>query len=198
MKSEMIRRAIGGIDEDIIEAADKQPVSKNNRTLWIRWGSVAAVTVFILSGLFFARERFAHENAAPQIKSEDGIKAEGREAVLEQEYRYSVDEGRFAAYVKGKVIEERKIASGIDRVTVTAGWFDGKGKRLTEEHANAMIFEIEGISADIAVAIRFLDPLEGVAGGEKYYVIINPSADASSVRDYVIAREEPNATEVPE
>ena len=51
MKSDRIRRAIGGIDDDIIEAADsgKTDIYRPIRT---RWVSVAAVFVLLLSGAF--------------------------------------------------------------------------------------------------------------------------------------------------
>lgn len=50
MKSEKIRRAIGGIDDDIIEAAESRNVSKSSSKIWVRWGAVAAAFVLLLTG----------------------------------------------------------------------------------------------------------------------------------------------------
>ena len=50
MKSEKIRRAIGGIDDDIIESAESEKLSKTNSKIWVRWGAVAAAFVLLLTG----------------------------------------------------------------------------------------------------------------------------------------------------
>lgn len=50
MKSDRIRRAIGGIDDDMIEAAESRKVLKTNSKKWARWGAVAAAFVLLLTG----------------------------------------------------------------------------------------------------------------------------------------------------
>ena len=50
MKSDKIRRAIGGIDDDIIEAAESIKTQKSNSKILIRWGAVAAAFVLLLTG----------------------------------------------------------------------------------------------------------------------------------------------------
>ena len=50
MKSEKIRRAIGGIDDDIIEAAESRRVSRTSSKVWVRCGAVAAAFVLLLTG----------------------------------------------------------------------------------------------------------------------------------------------------
>ncbi len=61
MKSEKIRRAIGGIDDDIIESADSKKTRKSG-VAWIRWSSVAAVFVLLLTGAFVLPGVFKQNN----------------------------------------------------------------------------------------------------------------------------------------
>ena len=96
-----------------------------------------------------------------------------------------MDSGKYASYVKGKVIVEKYVKSKLEDVTVTAGWVDSDGKKLSEEHAKAEIYAIDGISADVAVAIKFTEKLEAQLTTCNY-VIMNPDADLSPVIEYVI------------
>ena len=47
MKSDDLRKAIGGIDEDLIESADKAPETAQRKIPWIKWGSFAAAFVIV-------------------------------------------------------------------------------------------------------------------------------------------------------
>ena len=106
-------------------------------------------------------------------------------ATFSERYVYSVDEGVYAAYVGGRVIDASRIGNKLEKVAVTGGWMNYAGTMLTEEHADAEVFEIEEISTDIAVAIRFLGKLEAMTT-EHYYVIYNPESDLTAIQEYVI------------
>ncbi|MBO4413984.1 MAG: hypothetical protein J5830_04690, partial [Clostridia bacterium] len=122
----------------------------------------------------------------PSTGGNEGINAGGYvEGVFEKGYTYSVDEGKYASYVKGKGIADKYVGEKLENVIVTAGWADADGKMLTEEHARAEIYEIKGVSANVTVAIRFLDKLEAELT-DFYYVIMNPEADLTPVQPYVI------------
>ena len=110
---------------------------------------------------------------------------------LEKQYDYSIDAGKFSGYVRGRVIEDGKIGKTLEKVTVTAGWFDADGNRLTEEHANAEVYEIDGVSTDVAIAIKFLDKLEAETTTH-FYVVMNPEADLTPVQDYIISANLPS------
>ena len=62
---------------------------------------------------------------------------------------------------------------------------------------------INGVSSDVAVALKFLDKGEAVTTTH-YYVILNPNADLSIVEEYIITPIVPNnpgdemAGEIPE
>jgi uncharacterized membrane protein len=64
-------------------------------------------------------------------------------------------------------------------------WVDENNNRLSEEHARAEIYEITGVSTDVAVAIMFIDELEAQTT-TMYYVIMNPEADLSPVQQYIV------------
>ena len=194
MKSDKIRQAIGGIDDDLIEAAESRNTSKKGSRSWVKWASAAAVFVLILtlagvSGLF-RKEPPVSPGSSEAVPTES-------EAVLEEKYIYSVDAGQYASYIGGKVIAENLLGKKLEDVNVTAGWFNAQGTRLTEEHTKAEIYEISGVSTDVAVAIRFLEKLEA-ATTDHYYVILNPQADLTSVQAYVIPVETQGEGPVPE
>lgn len=185
MKSDKIRRAIGGIDDELIEAADNGKNKKESRT-WIRWAAPAAVFVFVLAAVF-GTDLF---KKGPSVTPRSSEIATG-EFIVAEKFIYSVDAGRFAAYVGGKVIAETQLGNKLEDVTVTGGWFSVQGThltRLSEEHVKAEIFEIKGISADVAVAVKFLEKMDA-ATTDHFYVILNPQADLTPVQAYVIPAE---------
>lgn len=108
---------------------------------------------------------------------------------LIRQYFYEVDEGHFSTYVRGRVISEDKVGEKISDVTVTAGWEKWVGSELTEtvstENLCAEVYMIDGISNDVAVALKFIDKGEAVTTNH-YYVIMNPEADLTAVEDYKI------------
>ena len=102
-----------------------------------------------------------------------------------EKYVYSVDEGVYATYEGGRVIDASRIGAKLETVAVTGGWMNSVGTMLTEEHVNTEVFEIDEISTDIAVAIRFLGKLDAMTT-EHYYVIYNPESDLTTIQEYVI------------
>ena len=192
MKSDPIRRALGNIDDEIIEAADRRSPERANSRPWVRRASLAAAFLLVLTVVLSVSGLF---RKGPAVQTET-VPTES-EAFLEKKYMYRVDAGRFDAYIGGKVIDEKLLGKKLEDAAVTAGWFSAQGKRLSEEHARAEIFEISGISADVAAAVRFLDKLEAETT-DHYYVILNPQADLSPVQAYVIPVETQDAGPVPE
>lgn len=109
----------------------------------------------------------------------------GGEKALEKYYTYEIDEGEFSAYIGGKVIDEEKVGSKIGDVAVTAGWKNDADEWISTEELNAEVYALNGISEDVAVALRFIDQGEAVTTTH-YYVIMNSDADLSVVGAYVI------------
>ena len=198
MKEDIMRRAIGEIDEKLIEGAEKEPGTDGAKVSWLKWGSVAAAAVLIavtgvtvLPGMLKGNGP-ADTSVTAQTGGNEGGEAvlPGNEAAPYSRYKYSVDEGKYSAYVRGKVIAARYVGEKLEDVTVTAGWVYMNGGEFwrADEHARAEIYEIKGVSTDTAVAIKFLDKLEAQIT-DTYYVIMNPEADLTPVSVYVINEE---------
>ncbi len=115
------------------------------------------------------------------------------ETALSEAYFYNVSDGVFSDYISGKVITEDKISSKLEDVTVTAGWKNNKHEWLTNETLRAEVYRINGISEDVAVALKFIDKGDALTTTH-YYVIMKPDADLSGVREYVIASFVPKVT----
>lgn len=115
----------------------------------------------------------------------------GNESAFSETYVYNVSDGKFSTYVSGKVISEDKIDYKIADVSVVAGWKNSFDEQLTTETLRAEVYLIEGISKDVAVALKFIDKGDALTTTH-YYVIMNPDADLTSVKEYLIAPLEPN------
>ena len=114
------------------------------------------------------------------------------EAALSEAYFYNVSDGIFSNYIIcGKVISEDKIDSKIDDVSVSAGWKNNANEWLTTETLRAEVYLISDISKDVAVALKFIDKGDALTTTH-YYVIMNPEADLTSVKEYLIAPIKPN------
>lgn len=115
----------------------------------------------------------------------------GSEAIFSETYVYNVSDGEFSTYISGKVIAEEKIGNKIDNVSVSAGWKNSFGEWLTTETLRAEVYLISDISKDVAVALKFIDKGDALTTTH-YYAIMNPEADLTSVKDYLIAPIKPN------
>ena len=115
----------------------------------------------------------------------------GNESAFSETYVYNVSDGKFSTYVSGKVISEDKIDYKIADVSVVAGWKNSFDEQLTTETLRAEVYLIKGISKDVAVALKFIDKGDALTTTH-YYVIMNPEADLTPVKDYLIRPLEPN------
>ena len=52
MKKDSINRVIGGIDDDIVEMAENKTKASQKKVSWVKWGSIAAAFVLVLSAAF--------------------------------------------------------------------------------------------------------------------------------------------------
>ena len=129
----------------------------------------------------------------PNNPGDEGAVNEGgvEEGKLEKYYDYGINSGAFATYISGKVIDAEKIGAKLESVTVTGGWKNEAGEWISTEALNAAVYAIEGVSDDVAVALKFIDQGEAVTTTH-YYVIMNPNADLTAVEDYIIAPIVPN------
>ena len=195
MKTPRIANALNQVDEDIVSgAARAKKVKKNN---WLKWGSIAACFVVMLAAMLTVMPMLFEEDS-PVVPPDNGPVNEGAvndsgiaEGKLEKYYDYEITSGAFVTYINGKVIDAEKIGAKLESVTVTGGWKNEAGEWISTEALNADVYAIEGVSSDVAVALKFVDQGEAVTTTH-YYVIMNPNADLTAVEDYIIAPIVPN------
>ena len=181
MKKEKLYETIGDINENYVNEAHM--TAKKSRPGWLRWGAMAACLALVVMVATVAMPTMFNNTDTPSTV--------GTESKYESGYFYQIDEGAFSAYVGGKVIAEEKLGGKIDDVSVTAGWRNEAGEWLSNENLRGEVYLIDGVSSDIAVALKFLDKGEAVTTTH-YYVILNPNADLSVVEEYVIVPMVPN------
>ena len=181
MKKEKLYEAIGEINENYVNEAHM--TARKSRPGWLRWGAMAACLALVVMAATVAMPTMFNNTDTPPTV--------GTESKYERGYFYHIDEGAFSTYVGGKVIAEEKLGGKIDDVSVTAGWRNEAGEWLSNENLRGEIYLIDGVSSDVAVALKFLDKGEAVTTTH-YYVILNPNADVSIVEEYVIAPIVPN------
>jgi hypothetical protein len=198
MTNEKFYEALGDIKEDYVKEAEeyrkgKKPVRQ--KSAWRTWGSLAACIAVVLIAAAVVRPMLIdHASVTPPVTGE--LKYESR-------YVYHVDRGAFSDYVGGKVIAEDKIGDKLEDVSVIGGWKNSYDEWVYTETLRGELYAVADISADVAVALKFIDQGEAVTTTH-YYVIMNPNADLSSVAEYIIVPDVPNnpgdemAGEIPE
>ena len=182
MKTPRIVNAVGHIDDDLVSGATRAKATKKN--VWLKWGSIAACfAIMLMAAVVAVPMMFGGDDPVPPIDNE---------YQYESGYFYQINEGAYSTYVGGKVITEDKIGNKIADVNLTAGWKDDKGEWKSETEAlRGEVYTINGVSNDVAVALKFIDKGEAVTTTH-YYVIMNPAADLTPVQDYIIAPITPN------
>ncbi len=182
MKTPRIANAVNNIDDNLISGANRAKVVKKNA--WLKWGSIAACfAVMLMAAVIAVPMMFSGDDPVPPIDSE---------YQYESGYFYQINEGTYSTYVGGKVIAEDKLGNKIADVNLTAGWKDDKGEWKSETEAlRGEVYAINGVSNDVAVALKFTDKGEAVTTTH-YYVIMNPNADLTPVKDYIITPITPN------
>ena len=193
MKTPRVINAVEHIDDDLVVAAAESK-KKTKHNLWLKWGSIAACfTLILVAAIGILPNMLSGDEPispitpiTPNNSSDEGVSNEGgaAEGNLEKYYDYVINNGAFATYINGKVIDANKVGSKLESVTVTGGWKNEAGEWISTEALNAEVYAIEGVSGDVAVALKFVDQGEAVTTTH-YYVMMNPNADLRDVEEYV-------------
>ncbi len=111
-------------------------------------------------------------------------------------YTYVINSGKYKDYCPGKVIEKDKVGEKTGSVTVT-GYWEGFGaaaeNKTQKETLSAYVYQIKGVPDSVAVCLKFNDKGDALTTNH-YYVVINPKADYSVVREYAIAGRMPSTS----
>ncbi|MBR6361092.1 MAG: hypothetical protein IKS04_04790 [Clostridia bacterium] len=118
------------------------------------------------------------------------------ETVVSMKYTYVINSGKYKDYCPGRVIEQGKVGEKAGSVTVT-GYWEGFGavseNKTQRETLSADVYYIKGVSDDVAVCLKFNEKGDALTTNH-YYVVINPKADYSPVREYVIGASSPSVS----
>ena len=155
------------------------------------------------SGTTFAAATKAETATSNADKKETEKRTATTTAALEtavyMNYTYCINSGKYRDYCPGKVIEKDKVGEKIGSVTVT-GYWEGFGaiseNKTQKETLSADVYSIKGVSDDVAVCLKFRDKGDALTT-DHYYVVINPKADYSLVREYVIGGSVPVTAQTP-
>lgn len=135
---------------------------------WLRWSAMAACLALVATVVMAVMPS--------ALNNIDNSQTVGTKPQYEREYSCRIDEGDYSAYVGGKVIDKEKLGNKVQDVSVTVGWENADGEWISTEKLRAEIYLIDGVSSDVAVALKFLDRSEAVTTTH-YYVMLNPNAD---------------------
>ncbi|MBO7361179.1 MAG: hypothetical protein J6V48_08630 [Clostridia bacterium] len=199
MKSEKLIKAIGGIDDDIIESADKKTAGSSRGPRWVKIavaaavlaaiaiGAVALLPAMMKNGGVETSEQSGDDRAVTSMLSWDDVgitSAVTRPMFYTVTYVWRVSEGKYSSYESGMVIEAEKVGKLLEKVRVNAGWVSSLGGSvLLTEYGEAEIYLIEGVSPDVGVAVKFLDKFEKLTT-EHYYALLNPDTDPGPLEQY--------------
>ncbi len=176
MMRETMFDLIGKIDDGYVREA-REYRREQKHTVLKSFSAAACFVLILMTALLVIPRVFDDREPTPSHMTE---------ALFECAYQYHVSEGRFSAYVGGKVISEDRIGDKIEDVLVTAGWVDTNRTWSGLETLRGEVYEIIGISSETAAALKFIDQGEAVTTTH-YYVILNPMADLTCVEEYRIA-----------
>ncbi len=187
MKKEFrLAEAIGEADDDMIaQAAPKK--NRNRRGFIIKVSAVAACLALIICALPFIKNT---QQPKPEpdakitltgIKYMLGIKGE---TALASAWYYDIQDSPYSSYMCGRTIEEDIVGNKIGEVTVKQYLHDYiKNKNEKVAYKKAEIYEIKGVSSEVAVCLRYLEKSD-VSKENCYYRYLNPSIDAAFVTEY--------------
>lgn len=168
MTSDILRRAIGGIDAELIENADKAAV-KPRRTAWMKWAAAAAAFVIIAVGAF------AVLNRQPEKDPYEGVYYRAVEPVDEPVKRNSA-----SSYVD---VTKEFIANK------TAYIFKGVVQSMKEYEVICVRGEDKGYPKEYTTRVEctVTDPIYGdLNKGEKFYTLYEYSSHVYHAENQVL------------
>lgn len=194
MKKDRINRVIGGIDDDIVEMAENKSKVNQKRITWVKWGSIAAAFVLVLSATFIVPGMLSRNNIGGDTNSwptkhvpltqdevagpitADTWAATGN-AGKYMTLNYSNTEYSTCAVV----LDESNKGSSLGEAIVT-----GQDPFSLEMHEMAVeVYAINGIDPQIAVAVKFSEPDNSVNGLKHVYAYMNTGYYPTTLGDFI-------------
>lgn len=171
--------SIGDASDDMItEAAPKKTARKSSA---VKISVIAACLALVLVSVPLMKGIFSHDGPHAQYPDIEYILGLSSE-IMPYSKQYSIiQDSPYSHYEGGRIINESLVGSEIGEVTVKRyihNFPENKDENISYE--KAVLYEIKGISPDIAVCLRYTES----DYADRYYRYINPNIDVSSPADY--------------
>ena len=196
MKEDIMIRAIGGIDDKLIEGAEKAPKANRTRFTWVKWGSIAAAFVFLAAlGAIALPAMFKTDD--PVVITEWPVKHAANTAgeseiygpITKDAWSVTGNAGRYVTLLYSDN-EYRTCTVVVD--PANKGSFIGDGKvtgqdpfSLEMHEMNVQVYAIQGIDPQFAVAVRFSEPDQSVNGSKNVYAYMNTDYAPVTLGDFI-------------
>lgn len=196
MKEDMMRRAIVGIDDKLIEDADKARGKTRKRLSWVKWGSIAAVFVLIVSmSVMILPGMLKDDNQGISTdwpikhvpKTSDDSEIAG--PITAETWSVTGNAGRYTD-LQYSDIGYRTCAVAVNESykgkSLGDGVVTGQDLFSLEMHEmNVEVYEITGVNPEIAVAVRFTEPDQSINGLNHIYAYMNIDYVPKTLGDFV-------------
>ena len=196
MKDDMMRRAIVGIDDKLIEDADKTQVKNRKKLSWIKWGSIAAMFVLVVAmGVMILPGMLKDDNQSVMTdwptkhvpKASDASEIAG--PITAETWSVTGNAGRYTD-LQYSDIGYRTCAVAVNESykgkSLGDGVVTGQDLFSLEMHEmNVEVYEITGVNPEIAVAIRFTEPDQSVNGLKHVYAYMNIDYVPETLGDFI-------------
>ena len=194
MKKDSINRVIGGIDDDIVEMAENKTKTNQKKFSWVKWGSIAAAFVLVLSAAFIVpgvlnRNNIGGDTNSWPIKHVPAMQDEVAGPITADTWASTGNAGKYLTLSYGD-IEYQSCLVVVDDSNKGNILGDGKvtGQDLfsLEIHEMAVeVYAINGLDPQIAVAVKFSEPDNSVHGLEHVYAYMNTGYNPATLGDFI-------------
>lgn len=194
MKKDRINRVIGGIDDDIVEMAENKTKAKQKKVSWVKWGSIAAAFVLVLSAAFIVpgvlnRNNIGGDTNSWPTKHVPATQDEVAGPVTADTWAATGNAGKYMT-LNYSDTEYRTCAVVLDDSdkgsSLGDGIVSGQDPFSLEMHEMPVeVYAISGIDPKIAVAVRFTEPDQSVHGLEHVYAYMNTGYNPATLGDFI-------------
>lgn len=194
MKKDRINRVIGGIDDDVIEMAESKSKVNKKRISLVRWGSIAAAFVLVLSAAFIVpgvlnRNNIGGDTDSWPTKHVPATQDEVAGPVTADTWAATGNAGKYLTLSYGD-IEYHSCLVVVDDSNKGNILGDGKvtGQDLfsLEIHEMAVeVYAVNGLDPQIAVGVKFSEPDNSVHGPEHVYAYMNTGYNPATLGDFI-------------
>ncbi len=178
MKREKIETALENIDPIYIESAANYRKRCSPESRILKWGTLAASITVLLIAVSLLPQLF------PRVNNVYWSEPQQENGILEKRKLSVIGDPVYESYVSLRVIDSAYVGEKLGDTEVRSFWRNYLyGEDTDLELLRAEIYAIKGISAEIAVCIRYLDEGDALTTSH-YYTYINPNYKPQNFGDF--------------